>query len=262
MSEVDFRNIKIAFFDLDGTIVYKDNIINPLIRQTLDQLRKNGILVCMATGRANLEIPEFNVDFDVRMTFNGGCCFNEKEIIYGLTVDKNEIMQVVKNASEINRPTVVAGMNHIVANFVDDDIMEYVGFSKLNLQASDNFYDVIENEDIYELMVSCLKSDHEQFIKDTKNLKVTDWWDRAVDIIPLQSGKGKGVSEILKYYGLSKDEAIAFGDGNNDIELLQACGTAVAMGNASERLKAIATHICGDCKDDGVYYFCKEKGLI
>ena len=49
---------------------------------------------------------------------------------------------------------------------------------------------------------------------------------------------------MLNYYGLSKDEAIAFGDGRNDIEMLEAVGTGVAMGNAIDEVKARADVIC------------------
>ncbi len=45
---------------------------------------------------------------------------------------------------------------------------------------------------------------------------------------------------MLAYYGLDKSEAIAFGDGNNDIEMLEAVGWGLAMANASDELKAIA----------------------
>ena len=67
---------------------------------------------------------------------------------------------------------------------------------------------------------------------------------------------------VLKALRLKKAEAIAFGDGDNDLEMLRAVGTGVAMGNASHALKAIATDICGDVKDDGIYRYCLEKGLI
>ena len=67
---------------------------------------------------------------------------------------------------------------------------------------------------------------------------------------------------MLEYYHLDKSEAIAFGDGNNDIEMLQSVGTGVAMGNGSEQLKAVADDVCGHAADDGIYYYCLEKGLI
>ena len=52
------------------------------------------------------------------------------------------------------------------------------------------------------------------------------------------------------------------GDGNNDIEILQAVGTGIAMANASEQLKAVADQVCGHVAQDGIYHYCLEQGLI
>ena len=55
---------------------------------------------------------------------------------------------------------------------------------------------------------------------------------------------------------------MAFGDGNNDLEMFGAVGTCVAMANGSADLKAAATHLCGSCAEDGIYHFCADNGLI
>ena len=57
-------------------------------------------------------------------------------------------------------------------------------------------------------------------------------------------------------------QAMAFGDGNNDIEMLKSVGHGVAMANASDELKAIADDVCGDVAEDGIYYYCLEHGMI
>jgi hydroxymethylpyrimidine pyrophosphatase-like HAD family hydrolase len=92
--------------------------------------------------------------------------------------------------------------------------------------------------------------------------KITYWWDKAVDIIPAATGKGIAVEKILSFYGFSKDEAIAFGDGENDIEMLEAVGTGIAMDNAMDSVKAIADHVCGSAAEDGVYHYCRDNKLI
>ncbi len=99
-------------------------------------------------------------------------------------------------------------------------------------------------------------------LRGVDGAKIAAWWDRAVDIIPASGGKGAGIGKILEYYGFDKAEAVAFGDGNNDIEMLQAVGDAVAMGNASDELKAVATEVCRPMTEDGVYWYCVENGLI
>lgn len=66
----------------------------------------------------------------------------------------------------------------------------------------------------------------------------------------------------MKYYGFSKEEAIAFGDGENDIEMLEAAGTGIAMGNAKDAVKERADLICKSAEEDGIYEYCLENQLI
>ena len=78
------------------------------------------------------------------------------------------------------------------------------------------------------------KDEYKAMLKDTKRAAVAVWWPKAVDIIPSDGGKGVAVEKVLEYYHLSKEEAMAFGDGNNDLEMLKTVGLAVAMENASK----------------------------
>ena len=99
-------------------------------------------------------------------------------------------------------------------------------------------------------------------MRGVEGAKITAWWHRAMDIIPAAGDKGRGVAKILEYFGLNRSQAMAFGDGNNDIEMMQAVDHAIAMGNASAELKAISSDICGDAGEDGVYHYCAAHGLI
>ena len=83
-----------------------------------------------------------------------------------------------------------------------------------------------------------------------------------MDIIPKTGGKGAAIGKILECYHFAKEEAMAFGDGNNDMEMLQAVGKGIAMKNASPELKELADEICDDVANDGIYSYCRAKGLI
>ena len=111
-------------------------------------------------------------------------------------------------------------------------------------------------------MCACQKEEYTTVLKGTKHIEITAWWDRAVDIIPKDCGKGNALNEVLNYYGFSKEEAIAFGDGENDIEMLEAAGTGIAMGNAKDIVKERADLICKSVEEDGIYEYCLEKQLI
>lgn len=146
---------------------------------------------------------------------------------------------IIENAKRIHRPVSIAGIARIGANGKDQDLTDYFAISNQSVEIVGDFEDLAK-EDIY------------QILSDVEGAKITAWWPRAVDIIPSNGGKGLGVEKVLEYYHLKKEEALAFGDGTNDIEMLQAVGTGVAMGNATNDVKDIADDICGSVAKDGI----------
>ena len=90
----------------------------------------------------------------------------------------------------------------------------------------------------------------------------TRWCDLFCDIIPANGGKDLGVAATLERLGIDASEAIAFGDGENDLSMFSAVGTSVAMGNAQDTVKAAATYVTTAVDDDGIYNAAKYFGLL
>ena len=66
------------------------------------------------------------------------------------------------------------------------------------------------------------------------NTRGVRWHPDFVDLIPADGGKDRGIQRFLDHYGWSKEQAISFGDGGNDVDMLRFTGIGVAMGNATE----------------------------
>ena len=257
------KDVKIIFFDIDGTLIdVNKKAISDKTVETLLRLKERGVKICIATGRAPGSVPKFDgVDFDAFLTFNGSYCFNSSDVILSTPIPKADVEKMIENATRINRPVSIAGKDRVVANGTDKDLSDYFGFAKQETPVSDDFDEVLKGE-IYQMMMGGRKDEYDDILKDVENARITAWWDRAVDIIPANGGKGKGIEAILEYYGIDRSESMAFGDGGNDIGMLQTVGTGVAMGNALDNVKAIADEICGTSADDGIYHYCLENGLI
>ena len=256
--------IKIAFFDVDGTLLPL-GIKEPSDKTiyTLKELQKNGVILCMATGRGVLARPKLKgIHFDAYITFNGSYCFTDEKMIHSCPIPKSDVLQIVDNTRKMGRAMVISNDKFIVANGMDEDLKTYFSFGGERIAIDENFANKCTDEDIYQIMISCVSSEYKKILCGTKGTSVTAWWDRAADLIPSESGKGRAVKSVLAYYGFSKQEAIAFGDGRNDIEMLGAVGTVIAMGNAGDEVKAIADVTCKNVEDDGIYYYCMENGLI
>ena len=257
------KKIKIIFFDIDGTLIdMNTKKISETMLDTLVRLKEKGIILCLATGRSPMALPCIRgVDFDGFLTFNGSFCFNSEEVIFSNPIPSEDIGQLIKNAEEIGRPVCVATRDRLAANGVDRDLADYFGFAGLKVETASDF-DQVLGEDIYQIMLGCYESEYPHMMKNIKHAKIAAWWDRAVDIIPADGGKGKAIGKVLEYYHFDRAEALAFGDGNNDMEMLQSVGTGVAMANGSDQLKAVADDVCGDVAEDGIYDYCLRHGLL
>ncbi|CDI63524.1 Cof family protein [Lactobacillus helveticus CIRM-BIA 103] len=74
----------------------------------------------------------------------------------------------------------------------------------------------------------------------------------TIDLVHKGINKAKGVADMLKHYGIAQKDLIAFGDGENDIGMLEACGYSYAMKNANEKTKAVAKYEAPSNDDNGV----------
>ena len=257
------KEIKIAFFDVDGTLMdMKKRVITENTRAALRGLQEKGVLVCIASGRGPCSLPLLqDVAFDVFLTFNGSYCYNREGVIFCDPIPHDDVRKIIDNAAAIGRPVAIGSPNRVVANGIDQNMSEYYAFGKIEVEVSDDF-DEVAQQDIYQIVTGCCAQEYDAVLKDTKNARITAWWGRAVDIIPVNCSKGLGVQKILEYYQMPAECAMAFGDGTNDIEMLQTVGLGVAMGNASQQVKALADDVCGSAADEGVYHYCLQHGLI
>ena len=88
------------------------------------------------------------------------------------------------------------------------------------------------------------------------------WYPTFCDISPLGGTKQLGIDKFLEYYGLDLSETMAFGDGGNDKAMLKHVAVSVAMGNANDDLKEIATYVTDSVDDHGIYNALKHYRLI
>ena len=257
------RPVKIIFFDIDGTLV--DPATGRIPAKTfeaLNLLQEKGIRLCVATGRPTASLPDFQgLHFDAFCTFNGSLCYTEAEVIHRIPIPREDLRKVRENAAAIGRPISAALRDRLVASGWDEDLAGYYQLAGLELTVDVDFETACQ-EEVYQIMLGCRESDHAHIIRDTQGVTITFSWDRAADVIPSGSGKAQAILKILEYYHLDASEAMAFGDGFNDLEMLQTVGTGVAMGNGSPRLKAVADDVCGKISEDGIYHYCIDHGLI
>ena len=256
-------DIRIIFFDIDGTLVDPGTgRISPKSKEALIRLHQKGIRLCIATGRPPASLPDLSgLPFDVFLTCNGGLCYTREAVLFQNPITSENVRKIIENAAKLGRPVTVALRDRLAANGWDQDLADYYRLAGLELTVAADF-DSASREPVYQMMLGCRLTDHEAIIRDAEGVSITYSWDRAADVIPLGNGKDRAILKILEHFGLSVREAMAFGDGHNDIQMLRTVGTGVAMGNAAPAVKAAAADVCPPVSEEGIYRYCAALGLI
>jgi len=128
--------IKIAFFDVDGTLLkmgHKE--LSERTLHTLISLRQNGVKLCMATGRGYLSAPRFpGIDFDALLTFNGSYVTVGDEIIFKCPLDRMDKLQILQNLKDMHRAVAISNEHFIITNGTDVNApypVPFLSFEKL-----------------------------------------------------------------------------------------------------------------------------------
>ena len=99
----------------------------------------------------------------------------------------------------------------------------------------------------------------EKIFKDCESSR---WCPVFADVDTKGGGKHIGVDKIIEYYKIDISETMAFGDGGNDLSMIEHCAIGIAMGNANEKLKKAADYITDDVDNDGIYKALKHFKII
>ena len=262
-----FENIKIAFFDVDQTIFNHDTReITDVTIKALNQLKENGVKICIATGRpyemmASLKEYTDQIPFDYVITSNGQSIYENNQLVYRNFLDIEDLQTIIKIAKEHDLTLSLVGENVNLTTKMNDVITyacDIIGtpLPKV-MDIPDNFNQLVDHAVIYESIEY-----KKYFANVLKHSVMTFWSDYAFEFTPDNGMKVHGIKQVLKHLNLTKDQAIAFGDGDNDKTMLEYVGYGVAMGNASDHVKEHADYVTDHIENDGVAKALEKFKLI
>ncbi|MBS4192762.1 Cof-type HAD-IIB family hydrolase [Bacillus sp. FJAT-49705] len=254
---------KIVFLDVDGTITHhEDGSISNNTKEAIKVLKNKGIRVVAATGRPLSmcnEIRELGIDTFI--TANGAYVKHNQEILHKVPMDKNIIQEVFEFALTENH-----GLSFFTEEFSMNGVQDTEILKALKKTLSLNDYPAINqhiyNQDVY---LMCLYANDEIAKKYTQkfpHLTFKRWHPFVLNVLQEEISKSLAIMKVLQYFDIDKLEAIAFGDGDNDIDMLELVGLGVAMGNGTEQLKKVADFVTKKSSEDGIEFALKQYGII
>ncbi|WP_318504107.1 Cof-type HAD-IIB family hydrolase [Bacillus sp. T3] len=276
---------KIIFIDVDGTLVNDHGVVPESAKLAIRNARKNGHLAFLCTGRSKSELfPEIlDVGFDGIIGAAGGYIELEKEVLFHECVKIQDVQHLVEffNSHGIDfylesNGGLFAGGNckkHI-RDIIEKLLMEKPEAKEEIEKGIQPFHDLIIEgeylirEDINK--ISFLDSDLPfEMIKKEFESKFTVI-PSTVSFFGKNSGelsipgihKATAIEKLLQHLKINKEDTFAYGDGLNDIEMLEFVQHGIAMGNAKEAVKKVADDITETHDEGGIFNSFIKYGLI
>ena len=260
--------IKIVFFDIDETLIVKDKDYLPAsVLPAIRGLKANGIIPAIATGRTPFSFPPkikalvAGAEMDMFVTMNGQYVRYQDQVLAQHPIAPAKIQRVVDFLAAHNIDYAFVSDECICVSAVNDKVRSAMDPLRTDYHIDKDYF---TKHDVFQILPFYDQSQDELIARSgiLDGLKVVRWHENSVDLFDQQGSKARGIDSAIRHFGLTMDNVMAFGDGLNDVEMLSTVGVGVAMGNAHEQLKALATHVTDHIEQDGIYNFLKKAGLL
>ncbi|MDJ1122257.1 Cof-type HAD-IIB family hydrolase [Olsenella sp. YH-ols2217] len=256
------KPVRAVFFDVDGTLLsHETGGVPASATAALRQLRDQGIAVVVSTGRALSELDALGVDFPFHayLLLNGQQCLDHgRHVFYDRPLEGDALAGVLALFNEREVPIYLIGADGLFLNFVDDRVRSAQAAISSDIPPVRGY----AGEPIYMAGAYAHVADEPALRDRLRDVTITRWHKNGIDIVCAGAGKVQGVEAFLERTGIAADECVAFGDAENDIEMLRMVGTGVAMGNAEPDVKAVADLVTSDIDADGIANGLRALGLI
>ena len=246
--------IKLIAIDLDGTLLDSRKQLSDANRQAIQQAVAQGVHVVLCTGR---NLPGARPYFEQlalpqtahHMIVNNGASLHETkswQLLDGLTFHWNDLEQFALFNEAFDTQLTVFDSEHYYCVHpqpsqwvLDDAQLVFCPVTSIAL------HDLQHQTDLFNVMF--LGAPHQ--VNHLQQHIPEEWWAQyslvrsqptIFEIMPKGADKGQALTRLCQHLGIAPSQVMTLGDGNNDIEMLQFAGLGVAMGNASDSVKAHA----------------------
>lgn len=259
---------KMLVFDLDGTLLGENRWITRETKEYLKLKKEEGYKIVIATGRifaSAIEVTDGAEFSDYIISDTGAAIYKTDsqdgffvnsisteivEKIFDYHNDKFRFIDVC-NKNNIYKYSDEIDENKIVINLKDkDEILNRIGEIT---HVSISMYENIDVERLFDILCDDFPELSIMIMQDSFDGR------KWIEIQPKDCSKYNSISILAKHLNIKNEDIIAFGDGLNDIEMVEKCGIGIAMNNAFDEVKNVAKYVTKKSHvDNGVIEFLKE----
>ncbi|WAT00449.1 sugar/pyridoxal phosphate phosphatase YigL [Rouxiella chamberiensis] len=258
--------------DLDGTLLSPDHTLSSFAKETLQLLTQRDIHFVFATGRHHIDVSQMRDSLGISaymITSNGARVHNtEGELIFSHNLDL-DIAEELFTIAHAN-PDILTNVYRNDDWYMNRDRRDQEDFFKESVFKYKVYEPgLLESDGIAKVYFTC--DDHEKLIPLEQAI-IARWGDRVnvsfslpvcLEVMAGGVSKGHALEQVSRLMGHSLKDCIAFGDGMNDLEMLNMSGKGCLMSGSLPRLKAAMpeAEIIGSNADDAVPHYLRRMYL-
>ncbi|MCD8018564.1 MAG: Cof-type HAD-IIB family hydrolase, partial [Clostridiales bacterium] len=278
-------DFKLIALDLDGTTLNRAGHLTALTKKTLERAIRNGLQVVVASGRAMTALPAEVLaikGLQYAITSNGSSVFSlvDERRIYGCDMSPETVLAVLavietacEHGGRFPFEAFIGGkaytpqdyFNSPTAYGVPERMISYVHETRIPVSDMAGFIreHIREIEGIDLVLTLPERKDRiYQQLQGIPNLYITSSTNYYLELADVAVSKASALQVLARQLGITAEQVMAFGDGGNDLEMLQWAGHGVAMKNAAPVLLAAADDVTSGNDEDGVArYLLDSLGL-
>ena len=260
----------LLFFDIDGTIFDDHHQLPASVKPAMDAAHKKGHQLIINTGRTLCNLDHRLDDFplDGWITGCGTRVIWHGETLTSMEYGQDESLRLRDVFRELKIPAV---FECDTAMYFDPDNALHPSIADFRKWASDHgiFREITEKDPEYRAVKMFCFADREQIARMRKRTAEAGMpytsinrWPEGWELVPAGYSKGKGIDFLRKRLGARKKDCYAFGDSRNDMAMLRHAGHSIAMGNATDDVKAACSYVTDRPENDGIQKAMSCLGLI
>lgn len=257
----------IIFFDIDGTLIDDRCIMPESAKEGIRLARQNGHVCMINTGRSFRMVKKHLEEWGEFDGYLMGCgthiLFDQKEILHQ-TFTVEESLRIMEGLDRYKIDAILEGSEDNYMRPIEEMYSEQ--FQNFARQFASADYGTFEQAPGHFDKFYCYIGENpriEEFFTEFADLlDIIDREKGFYEIVPKGYSKASGIDHMVKYLGLSKKDTVAMGDSNNDLTMLMAVNTAIAMERSSEGVLKIADYVTTDVNADGIYNALKWLKII
>ncbi|AOG60092.1 HAD superfamily hydrolase [Spiroplasma helicoides] len=262
--------IKLITLDIDGTLLGKKKKVSSENIKAINEARKKGIKICIASGRALNRVDEIAHEIGVAdsqeyvITMNGAAIYkydeNKKPQLIQETLFPIEDVIYIYNAVLENGANCFSYSYDPDIAYIIRDKGLFIWFMKKISHRTIRIYEKDKmDQKAYKIIIYGKKKQVDKIKKqlEKRNYEIFSWSyvsgnTANLEVNPNGVDKLYALQDLAKLENIQQEEIMYFGDGDNDKKVISWAGHGVAMKNASKDIKDIADHITGHHKKSGV----------